>query len=91
MKKLLTVAAIAAVALVFASSAMANALSCAHGSTCNGDLGSGKGGGSVSGGTLPFTGLDLAGIAGVGVLLLGTGIVLRRVGRKPQPEAADAS
>ena len=91
MKKILTVAAIAAVALVFASSATANALTCTHSSTCSGNLGSGKGGGSVSGGTLPFTGLDLAGIAGVGALLLGTGVVLRRAGRKAQPDSADVS
>ena len=36
-----------------------------------------------SGGTLPFTGLDLAFIAGGGVLLVGMGVSLRRITRKP--------
>ena len=33
-------------------------------------------------GTLPFTGINLAGIAVVGVLLLGGGLILRRTTRK---------
>jgi hypothetical protein len=37
----------------------------------------------TSGGTLPFTGLDLAFIAGGGVLLVGMGVSLRRITRKP--------
>jgi hypothetical protein len=90
-KRITVFAAIGAVALVFASSAFANALTCAHGSTtCQGKLGSGRGGGSnsggsVSGGTLPFTGFDLAGVAIVGAILLGSGVVLRRMGRKEHP------
>ena len=35
-----------------------------------------------SGGTLPFTGLDLAFIAGGGLLLVGMGVSLRRLTRK---------
>jgi hypothetical protein len=64
-----------AVALVLSSAAFANGLTCAHGSTsCN----SGK----LGGGTLPFTGLDLAGVAAIGGLLLVAGFTLQRVSRR---------
>lgn len=33
--------------------------------------------------TLPFTGLDLGFVAGAGVLLVGMGLSLRRISRKP--------
>jgi hypothetical protein len=39
---------------------------------------------SARSGTLPFTGLNLAGFAGSGVLLLGAGLVLRRSARRPR-------
>jgi hypothetical protein len=39
---------------------------------------------SAGSGTLPFTGLDLAGFAGGGALLLGAGLVLRRSARRPR-------
>lgn len=34
--------------------------------------------------TLPFTGIDLALLAGGGVLLAGTGVVMRRLTRSPE-------
>ena len=79
MKRILVLAAVVAVAFVFSSAASANSLTCAHGNKCgSGDLG-GKSGGS---GTLPFTGLDLAGIAAVGGLLLVGGFSLQRASRR---------
>jgi len=42
------------------------------------------GGGSQSG-TLPFTGMDLAIVAGVALLLTGTGIALHRLSVPPRP------
>ena len=80
MKRILVVTAVLAVALAFSSAAFANSLTCAHGSKCgSGDLGGPAGG---SHGTLPFTGLDLAGIAAVGGLLLVGGFSLHRVSRR---------
>lgn len=82
MKGLLLILAVAVSALVFASAASANAISCAHGSTCpSGNLG-GPTAPSSGSGTLPFTGLDLAGIAGVGGLLLVSGLTLRHASRR---------
>jgi hypothetical protein len=79
-KRILALAAVTVVALVICSSALANGLTCAHGPNCQrGNLG---GGGTNAGGTLPFTGLDLAGIAGVGALLLASGLTLHRVSRR---------
>jgi hypothetical protein len=80
-KGLLLFLAATAAALVFSSAAFANATTCAHGHTC----GTGNLGGPTSpggSGTLPFTGLDLAGIAGVGGLLLVGGVTLQRVSRR---------
>lgn len=80
MKGILVFVAVVATALVLSSAAFANSVTCAHGSTCNaGNLG---GPTSRSGGTLPFTGLDLAGIAGVAGLLLVSGVTLQRVSRR---------
>jgi hypothetical protein len=45
----------------------------------------GSGGG---GGGLPFTGLDVALIAGAGVLLVGTGIGMQRLTRAPRGDHA---
>ena len=72
--------AVVAIALAFSSAAFASSLTCTHGATCN----SGHLGGSTprSGGTLPFTGVGLAGIAGVAGLLLVSGVTLQRVGRR---------
>lgn len=79
-KRILVLAAVAAAALSFSSAAFASSLTCAHGSTCqSGTLGGPKTDGA---GTLPFTGLDLAGIAGVGGLLLVSGLALQRASRR---------
>jgi hypothetical protein len=80
MLKIVVFAASIATALKLASTAFASSLNCAHGSNCGaGTLGGGAG--TNSGGTLPFTGLDLAGIIGIASLLIGAGITLYRVGR----------
>ena len=80
MKKILVLAAVVTVALVFSSVALPDSLKCAHGSVCGaGTLEPPSG---TSSGTLPFTGLDLAGIAGVGGLLLVTGLALQRASRR---------
>jgi hypothetical protein len=80
-KKILVLAAVATAALVFSSGAFASSVKCAHGSQC----GSGSfepPGTSTGGGTLPFTGLDLAGIAVVGGVLLVSGLALQRASRR---------
>jgi hypothetical protein len=81
LKRILILVAVATAALVFSSGAFANSVKCAHGSMC----GAGSlepPGTSTSSGTLPFTGLDLAGIAVVGGLLLITGLTLQRASRR---------
>jgi hypothetical protein len=79
-KRILVLVAVLATALVLSSAASANGLECAHGSSCSpATLGGGPTNGS---GTLPFTGLDLAGIAGIGGLLLVSGLTLRRASRR---------
>ena len=85
---LLTVAG----ALVTCSAAFANALTNGHGSNKQpGSLGqftpptTGHAGGVSGGtGTLPFTGLNLAIVAAIAVLLLATGLVLHRMTRRQQ-------
>lgn len=80
MKRILVLAVVVAVALVVSSGAFANGLTCAHGGTCEpGTLGTTT---PPSSGTLPFTGLDLAGIAGAGAALLASGLTLYRVSRR---------
>jgi hypothetical protein len=80
-KRILVLVALLVTALVLASAASANALKCAHGSSCN--TAAFEPPTSASGtGTLPFTGLDLAGIAGVGALLLVAGLTLQRASRR---------
>ena len=81
MKRILVFAAVVACAFVFASGASADALGCAHGSTCN-PANTGGGTPTSTSGTLPFTGLGLAGIAGVGCLLLVSGLTLQRASRR---------
>ena len=79
-KRILVLVAVVSVALVFSSAAFANSLSCAHGSNCGpNNLGGPTNKGQ---GTLPFTGIDLAGIAVVGGLLLVTGLTLQRASRR---------
>lgn len=46
---------------------------------------SGGGGGS---GSLPFTGLDIALLAGAGLLLVGAGVGMRRLTRAPRTDPA---
>ncbi len=80
MKKILALAAVLAVALVFSSVASASSVKCAHGSQCG--AGSFEPPKSTGSGTLPFTGIDLAGIAAVGGLLLVSGLTLQRASRR---------
>jgi hypothetical protein len=80
-KRILVLAALVAAALALSSAAFASGLTCAHGSTScqSGNLG----GPHTSGhGTLPFTGLGLAGIATAGGLLLVGGFALQRASRR---------
>jgi len=77
-RRIFVLLVVTATALVVASGAAADALTCGHGSSC---------GGAAPGappGTLPFTGLDLAGGAVIAALLLASGTVLRRAGRRRQ-------
>ena len=81
MKRILFLAAVATAALVFSSGASASSVKCAHGTQC----GSGNfepPGTSTGSGTLPFTGVDLAGIAAVGGILLVSGLALQRASRR---------
>jgi hypothetical protein len=82
-KRLLVLAMALLCALVFSSTAFADALHCAHGSSCGpGSAGGGVGAGQ---GTLPFTGLGLGVIAAAGGLLLISGLVLaQRSSRRKQ-------
>jgi hypothetical protein len=79
-KKILVLAATVIVALAFSSVAFANSVKCAHGSQCG--PGTFEPPGSTGSGTLPFTGLDLAGIAAVGGVLLVSGLTLQRASRR---------
>lgn len=80
-KGFLVFAAVFVMALMLSSTAFANSVTCAHGATCtSGNLGGGTS--SQSGGTLPFTGVDLAGVAGLAGLLVVSGLTLHRLGRR---------
>ena len=90
MKRLALIVAVTAVALVLASAAAAG------GSVVTGHSATPPAAGNLAtqaapalksnahSGTLPFTGLDLAGFAGGAALLLGAGFVLRRSARRPR-------
>jgi hypothetical protein len=80
MKKILVLAAAVAAVLVFSSVASANSVKCAHGSQCG--AGSFEPPAGTGNGTLPFTGIDLAGIAAVGGVLLVSGLTLQRASRR---------
>ena len=82
MKKILVLAAVATAALVFSSVAFANSVKCAHGPSAGRAAWNPRD--STGSGTLPFTGLDLAGVAAVGGLLLVTGLTLA-AGESPPP------
>ena len=81
MKGFLVLSAALVCALVVSSSAFANSLTCTHGSS---PCGTGVGGvPSNRGGTLPFTGLSLGGVATVGGLLLVSGVAfMQRASRR---------
>lgn len=90
MKRILAFLTATAVALVVTSTALAGSLGCGHGATCGPG---GGGGGGVAGqsgvhtsgtGTLPFTGLNLAVVAGLGLLLIVSGVLLHRTTRRHQ-------
>lgn len=85
-KRILVLTAVVVVALAGASGAIASGLTCAHGTNCTpGNLGGGPqatGPQATGQGTLPFTGLDLAGTAAVGGLLLAGGLTLHRASRR---------
>jgi hypothetical protein len=90
LKRIAITVAVAAVALVLASGAVAG------GSVVTGHSATPPAAGNLAthaapaikssahSGTLPFTGLDLAGFAGGAALLLGVGLVLRRSARRPR-------
>jgi hypothetical protein len=79
-KKILVLTAVMIAALVFSSVAFADSVKCAHGSVCG--QGTFEPPANTGSGTLPFTGLSLAGIAVVGGLLLVTGLTLQRASRR---------
>jgi len=85
-KRTVAIIAVMAVVLVVASTAMAGgSVVTGHGSTppTASSLGTHKSSPTqVAAGTLPFTGIDLAAIAGGAVLLLAAGVALRRVPRR---------
>jgi len=78
-KRILIVVAVGAAALAFAASAFGGtAIVSGHNASPPTSASLGITGSGKSSGILPFTGLDLAGIAIVGVLLVGGGLILRR-------------
>ena len=74
------------VVLLVVAAAVLGPVGAAYGQTSAGSQYNGNLGGTVHGGggtpgasaTLPFTGLDLGGLAGVGVVLIASGALLRR-------------
>lgn len=84
MKRILALLLTSATALVVTSAAFANSLTCGHGVTCNKGvftsqpLGGNLGAHTTSGGgTLPFSGLNLATVAVIAALLIASGLTLR--------------
>lgn len=90
MKRIVALLLTVAAALMTCSTALANALSSGHSSTPQkpgqftppgAGTHAGLGAQTNGAGTLPFTGLNLALIAGIAVLLLASGLVLHRMTR----------
>jgi hypothetical protein len=86
LKRVLLIVVVVAVSLVLAgTSAGGNAVVTGHSAapSVTSNLGTNSGPtSSATTGTLPFTGLDLAGITVVAALLLAGGVTLRRTARK---------
>ena len=84
MKRVLVIAAVAAALVLAGSSLAGNAVVNGHNAAppVTSNLGATGSAGKPTSGTLPFTGLDLAGITALAVLLLGGGLVLARSSRK---------
>jgi hypothetical protein len=85
LKRVLVIAIVAASLVLAASSLAGNAVVNGHDGAppVSSNLGATASPSSKPAtGTLPFTGLDLAGITGVAVLLIGGGLVLARTNRK---------
>jgi hypothetical protein len=78
-KRILAAVTASAVALVFCSTALANALTCGHGSCY---VSAGMTPPHQGGGTLPFTGLNLATVTAVAALLVAGGLTLRWATRR---------
>ena len=83
-KGLLVLIAALAIALAFSSAALADSVGCGHSATsCSaGQFGTPTGKPTSESGTLPLTGMGLAGISVAAVVLLGSGLALQRAGRR---------
>ncbi|HTE84274.1 MAG TPA: hypothetical protein VK821_06050 [Dehalococcoidia bacterium] len=85
MKRTLLIMAIVAAALTLVGSAVGgNSIVNGHTATppASSNLGQTGSGSGTPSGTLPFTGLDLAGIVVLGTLLVAGGLILRRTSRR---------
>ena len=85
MKRVLVIVVVVASLVLVGSSLAGNAVVTGHNAPApvTSNLGvTGSPSSMPSTGSLPFTGFDLAGIAGLAVLLLGGGLILARSARK---------
>jgi hypothetical protein len=82
-KRILIVVAVGAAALAFATSAFGGtAIVTGHNASPPTTASLGTTGSGTPAGTLPFTGVDLAGIVIVAALLVGGGLILRRTANR---------